>query len=149
MNAYGPKLDDGSPNPKHDKRLYDQGMDLFIAALGILRKTPSSSDAVPTPAPGTTENVVGANARRMRPSKPDTPTSGIGRAGPFATTAPAGALRTNAWCISRDRKSCYLRAIHPYRPGGIDRDVHDAVEQGVRTAAKIQNFENCDRMKSW
>jgi hypothetical protein len=52
MNAYGPKLDDGSPNPKHDKRLYDQGMDLFIAALGILRKTPSSSDAVPTPGAG-------------------------------------------------------------------------------------------------
>jgi hypothetical protein len=52
MSAYGPKLDDGSPNPKHDKRLYEQGMDLFLAALGVGKKAPLSAESGPTPGVG-------------------------------------------------------------------------------------------------
>jgi hypothetical protein len=38
-------LDDGSPNPKHDKQLYEHGMDLLFATVGLARNGASTTSS--------------------------------------------------------------------------------------------------------
>lgn len=48
MHAYGEKLDDDTPNPKHHKAKYEQGMDLLLATMGLQKKgAPTSSVSAP------------------------------------------------------------------------------------------------------
>jgi hypothetical protein len=51
VQKYGATLDDDSPNPKHDKALYDRGMELILVTMGLRRKG-STSTSSPGATPG-------------------------------------------------------------------------------------------------
>ena len=63
-NEYGATLDDDSPNPKHDNRLYDHGMDLVLVTLGLRRKGSTS-----TSSPGATQGL-GYHSKRCWCDRP-------------------------------------------------------------------------------
>lgn len=47
MQKYGAKVDDDSPNPKHNQALYEQGMDLLLATVGLQKKERSPLSSGP------------------------------------------------------------------------------------------------------
>jgi hypothetical protein len=53
MSRFAEKLDDDSPNPKYDRKLYDHGMDLLFASMGLRRKGEMPAGSTQRhPAPG-------------------------------------------------------------------------------------------------